>query len=170
MVKSICLRCLKVFSGKPTCCGEVAEFDPTKHGELLVSGSNGWANIAKAAERWATHPLYQKVWKERAAAGNFGHSTTIIQFVDELIEGGPTPAPPIDLVAEAQKRFKGLTKDEAFDVLWGATSFPFKEDTEVLKELSRIAILSGGDAIKAAKLVWDSVVAANRTPPEPPTT
>ena len=168
--QQICLKCQKVFIGNSQCCGEVESFDPVQHAHLLIGLS-----IAEASKRWENHPIYRGIRDRRSEEGNFGHATNVIEFVDELVRlvdkqtlyQSPDHC---DLIPEVHKHFKGLTEEEAWDLLWAITSYPFGTPAKVKKDLVLMAAVSGNNASVAAKMVWDRAVQSQRDskPPEEP--
>lgn len=87
MTEYICMNCNIVFNAQERyvceCGGILEEFDPAKHGRLLVSRSNSWNDIVN---RWNGNPLYEKACQNRREHGSMGHSHMITDFVDDLIE------------------------------------------------------------------------------------
>jgi hypothetical protein len=60
MRSNYCSKCHTVYIGKSDiCCNSPVEiFDPCKHGEYLVSGSNSWHIVHN---KWKDHPIYEYV-------------------------------------------------------------------------------------------------------------
>lgn len=81
-----CTNCKHVFIGgsQLRCCGQLEIFDLKRHGRDLIGLSNSWIDIKR--QNYEQHPLYQKASKEVTEGGNYGASTIMITFINNLIE------------------------------------------------------------------------------------
>jgi hypothetical protein len=86
MNEYICLKCRRVFqvgASYAKCCGEVEEFSPEKHGELLIGSSNSWISVW---EKWKSNPEFRKISDKLSEEGSYGAATAINSFIEELLE------------------------------------------------------------------------------------
>ena len=82
----ICTNCNHVFMAGASyarCCGEIEEFSPEKHGELLVGSSNSWINIW---ERWKDDPLFDEISSKLSEEGCFGAWAHLNAFIERLMK------------------------------------------------------------------------------------
>jgi len=82
----ICMNCNHVFMAGASyakCCGEIEEFSPEKHGELLVGLSNSWISVWK---KWKDNPLLTEISNQLMDEGCYGAASHLNAFIERLMK------------------------------------------------------------------------------------